>query len=355
MVSSGDTAFQWIAGLFYRDVVREQIQSGGFKFAPGLIPQSLTRIDSQSYSIFGEASYGFMDDKVRVLAGARSFHDTRRTRVFVLGNLTGDIKPKFDSFNPRFNLTVKPNASAMIYLNVAKGYRSGLTNTPTQVQLAAIDGISGIEVVDPDSIWTSEVGAKFDMFSRSINVDVAVYQSKWNDIQLFSPTSAGISYNVNGGDATIKGVELAVTWLTPVEGLRLVASGSYTHAVFDEVNPRLRNPIFFPGADLPNIPHWSGNVSIDYIGPIGDGEWNLVAGGVFIFKDGQTDANANPGISTDQRSELSLRAGVVKDDIEVTLFANNIYDNRESISALGGAEWSSPMPRTIGMRVVKGF
>jgi hypothetical protein len=59
-------------------------------------------------------------------------------------------------------------------------------------------------------------------------------------------------------------------------------------------------------------------------------------------------------LATDPRSEVSLRAGVRKGDWELTLFANNVTNNRRSTNVFSGL-WTAPIPRTIGLRLNGGF
>jgi iron complex outermembrane receptor protein len=362
LVSKGDTAFQWIIGDFFRNATRNFFEVGGFAALP-LIAPSDTDVNSKSNSVFGEVSYGFADDRVRVLAGARYFQDRRGDRETVSGIQDLNIRPTFNSFNPRFNIAVKPNKDLMVYFNAAKGFRSGIINTSAQTAAANLDGIKGVQIVQPDSIWTYEIGSKVTVLDHTLFIEPALYYSRWNNFQLQATTSANFAFNVNGGDAKIKGFENSITWSTPLKGLSAVVSGSYTDATFVTVSPVVssHSPLFVPGARLPSVPKWSGNASLNYDAPLAGAGVDMIAGATVTFKDGSTDqsgarnAVTNELIFTDPRTELSLRAGIRKDKWELTAFVNNVTNNETSIVSLTGTGWYSPGPRTVGLRLTGGF
>lgn len=357
LVSPGDRSLQWIAGIFYRDISREFFQVGGFEFFPSFIPPSDAKIDSRSISYFGEVSYGFADDLVRILAGARYFEDRRDYKERVVGFPPFDLSPKFTSFNPRVNVTVKPADGFLVYLNAAKGFRSGVINTTAQTLSAALDGIFGIQVVEPDEIWTYEVGTKMSFLDRKLYLEAALYHSDWNDFQLQATSSTGFTFNVNGGDARIRGIEGSISWFTPVNGLSAALNASYTDAEFEKVSSIVsaKSPLFVQGARLPTVPEWSGNVSVNYDAPLSSTGLNLVAGGMYTFRGGQIDASGLPGIFTDARDELSLRAGVRNDRWELTAYMNNVTNNIDSVGSLTVTQWYSPLPRTTGLRFTVNF
>jgi iron complex outermembrane recepter protein len=366
LVSSGDTPFQYIAGIFYRDATRIFQQEG--TIGPiVLAPFTINDVQSESISFFGEASYGFSDDLVRVLVGARYFDDTRDYFETVAGVVTTDLTPKFHSFNPRFNVTVKPSDGVMFYANIAKGFRSGILNNAAQTFSASLGGITGIQIVRPDSIWTYEIGGKLELAGRSLFIEGALFKSDWNDFQLQGTSVTGLGFNVNGGNADIEGVEGSITWNPPISGFSIVANGSYVSSKFATVTPIFSGgpvppaPAFVVGSQLPGLPKWSGSIAANYTTSLGDGGLDFVGGATFIFRDGitdqggQFDPSTGAAFFTDSRTELSLRAGVAADNWDVTVFMDNVTDNNRSTASLTGAGWYSPRPRTVGVRLGAGF
>jgi iron complex outermembrane receptor protein len=359
LVSNGNTAFRWVAGVFYRDATWSDTSSGNIGILQ--FPLSTSAFESKSISPFGEASYGFWDDRVRVLAGGRYFRDPRTFLTLDgTGAVTDRVKTTFTSFNPRFNVSVKANKDLMFYVNAAKGFRSGYLNSTTTSAGLALSGITGVQVVAPDSVWTYEVGSKATVLDGTLAFDTALYYSKWKDLQSPVTSPLGLAFQINSGDATIRGVEESVTWRTPIPGLNTVASVSYSHGVYDRVTPQIAS--FFAlkaGEDLQGAPKWNGHFMLDYDTPLGNTGLNLVGGATYAYTSsitdgfGTKDQNGNFEF-TDPRSEVSLRAGIRKGLWQVTVFANNVANDQKSTNLISN-NWQQPIPRTIGLRLEGGF
>jgi iron complex outermembrane receptor protein len=352
IVSNGHTAFQWVLGAFYRDATWDRSTGGviaGFNFPPALL-----HVNSKSISEFSELSYGFADDLVRVLAGGRYFRDDRTSVDSNEGVVSYVYEKTFTSFNPRFNITAKPYRDLSVYFNAAKGFRSGYLNDGQQVAVAASAGVTGIQIVKPDSVWTYEIGAKTTLLDGKLFLDSALFYSNWKNFQT-QATALGLSYQVNGGDARIKGVEWGATWRTPLEGLSINLNASYNEGRFTSVNPLIVTGTYYaPGARLPGVPQWAGNGSFDYDAPLGGTGLRFVAGGALTYRGNQTSGSGEPGVFVDARTELSLRAGLGWNKWELTTFANNVTNDLKSITE-GAGQWTVPMPRTMGVRITGGF
>jgi outer membrane receptor protein involved in Fe transport len=268
-----------------------------------------------------------------------------------------NFKNTFTNFDPRFNVTVKASDRLMAYFNAAKGFRSGLINTLIGRLSGAADGITGINTVTPDSIWTYEIGAKATLLDGKLFLDSSVYTSLWKDFQVSIPTSNGLAVQANGGDARIKGIESSMTWQTPVKGLSAALSASYTDDRFKTVNPALRAaiPAFYPGGRVGGVPEWSGSIAADYNAPLAGTGLNLVGGGLLTGLGGTKNQRGYANSDTDARTELAVRAGVGRGKWEVVAYANNVFNNKTSTVALDNSDFYQPTPRTIGLRLSGGF
>lgn len=167
-----------------------------------------------SYSIFADTSYDF--GSLTVGGGIRYFHDKQdfedRVRNFA-------APAKFHSVDPRFYVRYKLSDEAMIYANVAKGFRSGGYNKGRQ------------PAYQPESVWTYEVGAKGQLLDRTFSFDVALFQSDYKDRQIFGVTDRtnGSFFLTNADSARIKGVEWDLNWRATPE-LTFSFGGSYNDA-----------------------------------------------------------------------------------------------------------------------------
>ncbi|GIR68767.1 MAG: hypothetical protein CM15mP74_00180 [Halieaceae bacterium] len=80
-------------------------------------------------------------------------------------------------------------------------FRPGSGTSPS---LVGID--TGI-VIDPDELWTYELGAKWSLADGAFIVDAAVYFTDWSDIQIPFDAGTGLVSVMNGGDAEITGLD----------------------------------------------------------------------------------------------------------------------------------------------------
>jgi iron complex outermembrane receptor protein len=115
------------------------------------------------------------DNKLEALVGLRYFEDerggttTNRT-VFpapspvVVSQSSGTV----DAISPRFNLKYNASEDGNIYVNVAKGFRSGVLQTASQAAAATASGVPATSQVDPDSLWTYEVGTKWNLLDKAV-------------------------------------------------------------------------------------------------------------------------------------------------------------------------------------------
>jgi outer membrane receptor protein involved in Fe transport len=349
---TSDGPFGWIVGgYFSSSKIDSQICLS--LLLPCTIPFSVNinsegNIKSDAFAVFGELSYAFMDDRLVATVGGRYFADDRRTSGIDFN--TGQFNAQSDvfrTFNPRFNLSFNATEDFLIFANIAKGFRSGSFQTQAQADSAAAVGVPVGTSIDPDSVWSYELGAKGRIFGGSLLLDTAIYQIDWSNIQLQS-TISGVATLSNGGDARVRGVDLGLTWRTPIEGLSLSFVGNYNDAVFTEVLPQLVaiNPLAAPGERIPSVPETGFQVSGDWSFPLGDGlTGNLNA--AYSYRDLILDSS---GLASDRVEELNIRAGIDLGDFKLQIFADNLLDNRVAVVA-GPLGVQPNVPRRIGGRV----
>ncbi|WP_205480043.1 TonB-dependent receptor [Sphingomonas arenae] len=365
LVSDASGPFDWIVGGLYTDA---KIRSG-FDFTvpfdiPGstlflpLISQPTAPLTTKSYALFGEASYELLDGKLIPLVGLRYFHDKRAASgtTIVFPTLTppgitftSSGSGKFKAWSPRFNLAYKPTNDQNYYINVAKGFRSGSVQTQAQVLFASIDGVTTSTLIEPDQLWTYEAGAKLRTPSRAITIDGAVYLTDWKDIQLPFTTSGGIVATLNGGDARLKGIELGLTWRTPVPNLTLQFVGNLNSAKFRNVDPALtaRLPVATNGNRLPGVPKSTFTVAANYNRPV-FADWDLSLHGSYSFRNRQSDLAT--GLLTPKLDQAVVRAGIENDHLRFQLFADNVLDEKGPVF-ITSTGVQALYPRRIGLNV----
>ena len=88
-----------------------------------------------------------------------------------------------------------------------------------------------------ENVVTYELGLKSFMFDRKLLLNAAIFDSQYEDTQLFfntNPFDLSVVTALNAGKASVSGLELETVW-QPIESLRLSFDYTYLDAKFDEV------------------------------------------------------------------------------------------------------------------------
>lgn len=353
LASPGTGRFNWLFGGYFSDgKIESDICLGlivpcAAPFPPFNI-NSTGKIKTTAFAAFGEASYQLVEDRLTLTVGGRYFEDKRTTSGFdrYAAAATPGQSATFHSFNPRFNLSWKVSNSFLFYANVAKGFRSGSFQTPAQAAAAsAAVGFTIPTAIQPDKVWSYELGAKGKLADGVITLDAALYQIDWTNIQL-NTTIGGVATLANGGDARSKGIDLGLI-IRPVAGLEFQAVGNVNETEFTRVLPGLVaiNPLAAPGSRVPGVPKSSLSLSARYGWDLGNLK-AFVSGG-YTFRNSQLDTT---GLVSDQLNEFNLRAGIGKDGWKFQVYAENLGNDRSAL-VRGTLGVQPNLPRKIGARL----
>ena len=363
LVSNDDeSAWRWVAGGYYRDATVDSDILYLLDIGLGSIDYPVINqtgdLSTESYNIFGEISRKFFEDRLQALVGLSYFEDDRKTTdgknyldvdrtAFV--PVTGD-DATFDSTNPRFNLMYSPSDSGNVFLNIAKGFRSGTIQTQASVDAAEAIGISTSTGVDPDKVWSYELGTKWQLADNTVLLEAALYYSEWEDIQIQFPTG-GVIALANGGDAEISGIDLALVWATPLDGLNVQLSGNYNESEFSEVKPGITAsvPTIAKGEQIPLVPQSNVSLSGDYTWDMSNGLTGF-AFAAYSYRDSQINTS---GEESGEPVEVKARLGVRTDHWSAALFGNNLLNDDDAIliSAVGGIQRQILRPLSIGLEL----
>ena len=365
LVSDGSGPLKWIGGFFYRE--SDQAFPLEFDVFHVFETDDLGTTDTQEWSFFGEVSYEFMDGMWEILAGIRYSEEDRDfvSDVTQVGLIPGVIpsfqtyeerEEKFKTTNPRFNITFRPNDEVMAYVNVAKGYRPGRVNYAGPVASAALFGITGVEVIEDDLVWSYELGAKLSLADGDLLLEAAVFYTDWQDAQwtVGLPIGVGIGYNV--GNIEIKGVDVGVSYRTPVDGLSFTLTANYTDGewadVFDPVTTAVA-PEIEKGMTVPGTPEWTMRVGLDYVRPLGGSGLSLLASANYHYRDEQSDIGGLTAVAPSM-DIVGLVLGVESPSWRAVVFANNVTDHDKVIITRQALPVVA-RPREIGLRVSMNF
>jgi len=252
-----DERLDWIGGLHYFE------EQGLFdqRFL-AFVPASSTWLENMprgtfhNDSIAAYAQIGFaISHRLRITGGLRVNEDgrqlTSRNARGVAGVETCRLDPalrdspdicratlperEFTYVPYTLGLDFRPVPRALLYAKVSRGYRAGGYNLrgATEIDLGTFE---------PESVTAYELGAKADLFDARLRIDLAVFRSRFEDIQLVQRElvggdSLGTLFIQNGGEARIDGGELELTAL--IGRLRLVGSLGLVDARYTKLNPNV--------------------------------------------------------------------------------------------------------------------
>jgi iron complex outermembrane receptor protein len=349
LASSGAGPFNWTFGGFYRN--SRSVMDFSSTPDPDIVPVQLygqTGIypaNSESWAVFGEASYQLVPT-LTLLVGGRYFSDKRiqNSSSTIFGASAVDVaEDSFHSFSPRFNLSWQPNDQINLYANVAKGFRSGGFNPSS-----AGAGLGDVPAAyEPDTIWTYELGGKFQTADRKLSGELAVYRNEWSDVQ--SATNfAGlpIVFTTNAGKLNGWGVDGSLTWL-PVSAVTLTVTGGWNNMEYRSLTAE-----HMPGDPADYVPKFTGSASAEYRFDVGSMpgfvrfDYQHSSPFQIFLRNIQTTPT-----KTDTQDIINARIGLSGDAWNASFFVRNLTNkNYITYPAFGTKIYPTRMePRQIGV------
>jgi iron complex outermembrane receptor protein len=358
----------WVGGLFYDNRSQEDYQDttptggnpGGF-------------VVDQHYKDIQVAAYGEGD-----------FHLTKQWTA-TLGYRVAHITTDFDAVlnppsapltaytsetptTPRAVLSYKADSNNLLYVSASKGYRIGGGNSPLPA------GCTGAGFnpngYGSDWLWSYELGAKDTFFNNRLELDSSVYHALWTNIQqLLIASPCSISFVGNAGHAAVNGFDLSVRALL-TEMLRVDAKVSYTNAYYTETVVSGGQVTVEEGDKIGFLPQviapWNLDVAALYRIPLPNGdkaymraEYQYNSHNPGPFQNGIVNGeNYIPLLRADPATNLvNARIGYLMGKLDMSIFAENIFDSHPLIGTLSYTSISSPYrvsnstfrPRTIGV------
>lgn len=363
LASRGDGPWQYLAGLFYREVTQELDQ---LLIAPSLVPRFGTPIafakndeneQLEERAVFGQLSFRFAPGW-EAAAGGRWFRYERNNVTpaprGALGFARRDLRITEDGFIPSISLRYFPTEQVSVYGRAARGFRPGFsfaTVLPAacNAELVALGIQPGLQAgqVASDSVDTYELGTKFQAFSGRVSGNVSVYRTKWQDIQVAVPLNCGFLIQRNAGEAEVQGAELELA-AQAAERLSISASVGYTDS---ELKTAVRSIGGDIGEPLPAVSKWTVGVAAELDVPLGDDrgyvrlDWRYASDSHYSFN--LTNAlDYKPSTAL-----LGARIGLQRGDWEYAIYGRNLTDQKR-IGQCGRAGTRSVAPdsATCGLK-----
>lgn len=223
-----------------------------------------TEVEANTRALFTHLSYNITDNLSATL-GARYTWEEKDFFIDSLYPNSGRIAmpPTADSqewteFTPKIGMEYHISDNAMLYASYSEGFKSGGWNPRV---------LSPEEYAryDQESLSTWEVGVKSTLLDQRLRLNIAMFNSEYEDLQLVSnvvsPTTGGLLLIMqNAGEVSIRGLEVELV-ARAATGLDIQLGLGYLDAEYDSLAPGIGWSI---DNELPDAPKLSVNAAIQY-------------------------------------------------------------------------------------------
>jgi iron complex outermembrane recepter protein len=396
-VNANDTSIRPVKVGFFNDVQRKDKQFAAYGEASfDIVPEKLTitgglRYYNEKASINGSSNTSFDGVSRGVYNAATGTYSASATPPQFYGvsanlnDLYKDASPaKYTGVLFKGNLTYKFGEGSLVYATYSDGFRPGGFNRrpcvvgraicPTQADFVKL----GTYV--PDKVANYEIGGKFALLDRTLQLNLAAYYIDWKNIQItvFDQNISNQTFTTNLLDARIKGIEGDVTWrATPEFTINSAFSFNDSEMKKFRKNTQVLRPLGGPLALSPKFQFnvrlaWekelaSGlrpfvnvrfqhvgksisdvidNVDIRYSGP------TVTYNGVLV-RSGDVVSPIPAAQRLGSYQQVGAAFGVSKDEWRMEVFGDNLTDERPELYKSGNdgeLRTTTSRPRTIGLR-----
>jgi len=373
-LSGGQDRVRWVAGGFYSHTNRDygqDLPTIGFEALTGIptagpfgAPRDSLFWSDLSYSfdqfaLFGEATVS-VTDVFSLTAGLRYYNFSEdRTQTFDgifadPGTTTGSVDA--DGVAPRLILSFKVSDTTNLNAQVSRGFRLGGINDPLNIPLCTPQDLvtfSGRDAWTDETAWNYEVGSKSRIFGNRGSFNIAVFYMDIKDLQATvtaGSCSSRLIFNVP--EARSVGFETEFE-VAPSRNFDFAISASVQDSELRSTIQPVADTGIVAGRRLPTVPkfqlaaaatyQWEmgqdmrGYVTGTYrhVGDrftqVGDpdlGTLNLLSFGANTIGRPLTQSTFRYDPKLPAYDIVNLRVGVRRDKWDVSVYANNLTDER---------------------------
>jgi outer membrane receptor protein involved in Fe transport len=376
ITSNGESGIDYIGGLFFQSTEQDVDFNRHFPFLPPPLMTSSdlvrTSQDSDTYAVFGQVTWHINERWDATLGGRYTLEDKdadqHQTPTALYTTTPIDLFPPAgpaaarhdvsakrseDNFSPNASLQWHPNDNTMVYASIRKGFKGG--GFDMQLDGNQEKASRNFEFADEDML-AYELGAKLELADRAAQLNIALFRTKIDDLQVSSLDSTTATFNVgNAAEAISQGVEVDLKWAV-TDRLTLDAAAAYLDAYYDNYNNAPCNATQLGSGSCPDpalqlqdltdedlqyAPEYSAMVSAEYIWPLSDaleiGSFVQMVYQDDIFLSLDLDPNVTQDSFTKWNARVTLRS--TDQSWEVSVIGRNLGDE-ETINfgndALGG-------------------
>lgn len=331
--------------------------------------------DSESLAAFGQITW-FLSDRLSLITGLRIGREEKNgvldiqsrglgIAALLLGadeppntNFSKPLKRRESEVSPKLGLSYEFNNALTLYGSWTRGFKGGGFN-------ANSFNSKNLEF-EPEQGDSFELGAKTRLFDNSMSLNATLYYTKISNMQVMS--FSGVGFDVfNAAESLLKGFEMDMAWLTPLEWLSINAAlsvssaryesytqGPQTQAQAADCNANCAQDL--SGKTLPKAPQLTASISPEVTLPLND--WLGMALAADISHRGDQyltldlDPHAYQGAQTlvgarvslgalDESWGVSLRGANLTDEEALSFVADhNLYANSYFATQIPGRSLS---------------
>jgi len=348
---------------FFDDITRGYTQKAVFGSVDfDIIPKTLTLTVGTRYYKFDNTEVGSAVSSFDCYVG---YTTTTPCDNYTYGvNLDAEhLHSTYSGFKSRANLSWKVTDDAMVYYTWSQGFRPGGFNRSSKTVLGG--EFATPLTFAPDTLINNELGWKTEWFDHRLQLNGAVYQEDWKNVQVsFYDPQGGLGnliFTTNGPSYRVRGVETQIV-ARVTHGLTFTGAASWNSS--DQTNSpyligtdgqpikSIPNPYGPLNSPLAQSPPFQANLRARYEFTFNDYHafWQL--GGVHqahsYSATGNVQAFDQPGYTT-----YDGALGVAKDAWLVQLYGENITDVRY-VTFINSGQFVQTnfigRPRTIGLK-----
>ncbi len=295
--SSGDGPWTWIGGLFWQQLALFEIMNiiagegaplaaltglpglgnvsddeGNVlaaRFSPDVEVRELALFGEVQREIFGwiELSLGLRAYKIESGGTVTSSGPLALSGSLPSGETetVNDATVEEKGLSPKFTAEFFVNDKVKIYTGVSRGFRFGGPQLLGDTVTTDVP-----EVYKSDSIWNYELGLRSQWLDNTLLADGTLFYLDWDQPQIYQVDETLINaYIDNIGRARSKGMELALQYLPPIDGLTLTYSAAYTDTVAKADFTTQQGTEVKPGHRWPLTPKFQSSSSVSWQGSAG--------------------------------------------------------------------------------------
>jgi len=366
IISNFDGPFNFVAGAFYRDFELELGGGGACNpdyvtlfalpaectadIANALSPDtpSFNSNEGEQISVFFESTWE-LNKQWTLITGVRSHKEDIDLAIggasFTLFTGLADFPltsatVSVEEVLPKVSVEFTPNEDLLAYLSYSEGVKNGNLNSPISIaQIEALAPGTGAQYnsYEPELAKSIELGLKSTLLDGSLQVNMAAFQTKIEDLQTMQFIGGLFAVITNATDNTSEGFEIESTWAVN-ENLTLFASGNYVKTendddfIFRDLAGTAFDVITPAGTSAPYTPEYTLSVGGQMVFPDLAFGSDLVLNAQYVHTGDYTITFEDNSTELGDYGLFNLSAGLENETWSVKLRVDNLLNTIEVVS-----------------------